>query len=306
MSLRAWRPALRSARDPSAEPLVDVKTISSRKNPIVQAFRALAGGQPTGKQRVLLEGAHLLHEARAMGLEIELVAIAERPDEGKHARLADELADVRTRVVRVSKSVMTALSPARVSTGPVAIARFEPPSLTRALDSPPQLVVVGADVQDPGNVGALVRAANAGGATGVVIAGTSADPFGWKALRGAMGSTFRIPVAVHRDLAAVVRTARSKGLEILAAVPRTGRPLYSVDLTTPTAVLFGNEGAGLPRDITRLSDGVISIPMRSGVESLNIAVAAAVVTYEGHRQRDQTRGAGLEMRKRHATGRTVS
>ena len=147
------------------------------------------------------------------------------------------------------------------------------------------MVVVAVDVQDPGNVGALVRSAEAGGATGVVATSGSADPFGWKALRGAMGSAFRLPVASRQALPGAIERARQLGLQLLAAVPRDGTSLPSCDLGGPVAIVLGGEGAGVSTDLLELMDGRLTIPMRPTVDSLNVATAAALIAYEGSRQR---------------------
>jgi TrmH family RNA methyltransferase len=112
-----------------------------------------------------------------------------------------------------------------------------------------------------------------------------ADPYGWKALRGSMGSTLRVPVAARvplRDAAAAVRGRR---VQLLAAVPRGGRPLPAVDLRRPSAILLGSEGQGIPVELLDLADERLSIPMRDPVDSLNVGVAAALIAYEASRQR---------------------
>ena len=125
----------------------------------------------------------------------------------------------------------------------------------------------------------------AAGAGGVVTAGATADPFGWKALRGAMGSTFRIPVTdlgEHHDL---LQRARRAGCAVIATAPRGGRSMYDLDLTRPLLIVIGGEGAGIESPVRDSADAVASIPMAGGVESLNAAVAAALITYEARRQR---------------------
>ena len=188
------------------------------------------------------------------------------------------------------------MSPVRSPSGVVALARRPAWSLTHVfaarIDSDPslgprpvpQLVLAATDVQDPGNIGAMVRAAEAGGASGAVFTGAAADPFGWKALRGSMGSALRLPVttaAAHEVIAA----ARAAGVRLVATVPRSGQSMFEADLRGPVAFLLGGEGAGLPPDLIEAADGRVSIPMREPVESLNVAVAAALLVYEAVRQR---------------------
>src|SRR5262249_36962638 len=149
---------------------------------------------------------------------------------------------------------------------------------------PAPLVVIAVDVQDPGNVGAMARVAEAGGATGMIVAGATADPFGWKALRGSMGSSLRLPLAIA-DADAALGDARGRGCRILATVPRHGRAIHEVDLRGPIAVVVGGEARGLSPAIVDAADDRVSIPMDEPVESLNVAVAAALIVYEARRQR---------------------
>jgi TrmH family RNA methyltransferase len=184
---------------------------------------------------------------------------------------------------------MHALSPVQSASPVVAIAE-------RPIASPAQLytgspvVVIALNVQDPGNVGAIVRVAEAGGAGGVVCAGACADPFGWKALRGSMGSALRLPILMDRDSRDAIDQARGSGCRVVAMVPRGGRPLFDADLRGAIAVLIGGEGSGLPATHVEEADERITIPMESPVESLNTAVTAAVILYEAYRQRKLDHG----------------
>jgi len=152
----------------------------------------------------------------------------------------------------------------------------------------PVLVLV--DVGDPGNAGTLVRTAEAAGAAGVVFAGSSTDPFGPKAVRAAAGSLLRLPVAEAPDVRAALVALRDGGLRLVATVATAGRPPEAVALTGPVAVLVGSEAHGLPDEVVELADDRLTIPLDPGVESLNAAVAGAVVLFEAARQR---RGADL-------------
>jgi RNA methyltransferase, TrmH family len=246
----------------------------------------------------LLEGPHLIEEALAAGVTIEVAAVApqlvdEQREGGRGAvirRLADRLARGGTRVVSAGTSVMAAISPADTPSGLVAIARYEPAMLDAALGrggGADPLMLIAESVQDPGNLGAMIRTAEAAGATGVVAAGTSADPFGWKALRGAMGSTFRLPVVRVASAREAIEGARRSGLRVVASSARADAPLFGADLRAPTAILMGGEGAGLPSDVLELADQVVAIPMQAPVESLNVAVAAGLLLYEAVRQRSK-------------------
>jgi len=262
-----------------------MESISSRHNPVVLAFRALAHGR--ADDGLLLEGTRLVEDALASGARVRTAAVslALLSRTGGADRLVGALEASGARVVAVPPTVMAAMSPAHTPSGLVAIAEAAPVPIDAALAGSPPLALILDSLQDPGNVGAVIRAADAAGATGVVACGATADPFGWKALRGAMGSTFRLPVATGADTASVVATARTHGLRVVAATPRGGTPLYDADLTSPVAILMGGEGAGLAAGTAGLADEHVTIPMRPPVESLNVAVSAALILYEARRQR---------------------
>ncbi len=235
---------------------------------------------------MLLDGVHLVSEALALGIPLRHVAFTARAresDEG--ARLAAALAGHGSSILDVTDSVMEAMSPVASPAGVIAIADRPASSLESALEHPPQLVVAVVDVQEPGNVGAVVRAAEACWATGVVCCGTSADPFGPKALRGSMGSALRLPVASGVPAVDAFAAMRAQGLRLVATVPSGGARPDTLDLRQPTVLLFGAEGPGLTGDALDAADAVVSIPMRAPVESLNVAVAVALLTCEAARQR---------------------
>jgi RNA methyltransferase, TrmH family len=262
-----------------------VHTITSRQNPLVTLCRAIARGRDA-EGRILLDGPHLVEEALAAGLSILDATFTAAALEAPEAfLLAERLAGSGTAVHAVSEQVMHALSPVASPAGVVAVAARPATSLAAALEPAPQLVLIGAGIQEPGNVGAIIRSAEAGGATGVVFTAGSADPFGWKALRGSMGSAFRVPIATEPNVAAVLTEARAAGLRIIATVPRGARTMYEADLRGPLALLVGAEGAGLPPGLIQTASETVTIPMRAPVESLNAAVATALLIYEIQRQR---------------------
>ena len=257
-----------------------VPAITSRQNPIVARFRAAARGESA--DLLLLDGAHLV--AEALGAGIRLREAATTNGRAEVAELADRLRQRNVPVATVSAAVMQAISPVRSASPVVALADRPLPAGPRVYRDTP-LAIIAIDVQDPGNVGAIVRVAEAGGATGVVCAGACADPFGWKALRGSMGSALRVPILVHRDIREATDEARRHGCRIVATSPRGGRPLFASDLRGAIAVLVGGEGPGLSPSLLEAADERVMIPMQPPVESLNTAVSAALIVYEAHRQR---------------------
>jgi TrmH family RNA methyltransferase len=264
-----------------------VKTISSRHNPVVRAFRELADApDPTGR-RLLLDGVHLVHDAHAAGTAFELVAVdaARLEAPSAEAHLARTLERDGIELVAVSSSVFTALSPVKSPSGIAAIATRPPASAAGICSAREAFVLVVIDVQDPGNVGSVLRAAEAAGVSGVLVCGTSANPFSWKSLRGSMGSALRLPAVAGLSASEAVTCLKAAGIRLVASVARGGDDPDTVDWRGRVALLLGGEGAGLSDEVLAHADSRVTIPMAPGVESLNIAVAAGVLVYAARRQR---------------------
>jgi len=256
-----------------------VQRLTSRQHPIVKRFRRVAARKP-GDTAVLLDGEHVIADALDAGVPLEAILTDGRPSAvARRARASG------VNIVHGSAAVLDAASPVRTSSGIVAIAEWSPVPADAALAGTPAFAIGLVDVQDPGNVGSVIRAADALGATGVIALEQSADPGGWKALRGAMGSTFHLPVARGR-LRETVAEARRRGLRVTATVASGGDAPGGLDLTQPRLVLLGSEGAGLSGAAIQDADDRITIPMRSGVNSLNVAVTAALILFEARRQRE--------------------
>jgi len=281
-----------------------VRAITSRHHRVVAEYRAAARGESADV--LLLDGPHLVGEAIAAGVAIRHAAVrADAAADGEVAAILDRLARAHVDVASVSASVMAALSPVKSSSTIVAIADRPRPTPDQLYSGGARagreagghaIVLIAVDVQDPGNVGAIVRVAEAAGATGVVAAGACANPFGWKALRGSMGSALRVPIATA-DAAAAIADARAHGCRVVAAVPRGGKSVFDVDYAGAVAVLIGGEGPGLPPTLVAAAEERVTIPMQAPVESLNTAVAAALILYEAFRQRQLRRDAyGIAVR----------
>ena len=262
--------------------------ITSRQNPLVARFRTAARGDVGGV--MLLDGAHLVGDAIAARIAFQLAAVTTAASDDPEIRaLVASLQGDGVEVITVSASVMDAVSPVKTPSGIVALAERPAADADALYGGPAALVVSAVDVQDPGNLGAIVRVAEAAGATGLVAADGSANPFGWKALRGSMGSALRLPIVSEVAADDAVADARRHGCRIIATVARDGRPLFDLDLAGPLHVLIGGEGRGLPPALAAAADERVTIPMQAPVESLNAAVTAALIVYEARRQRAEVR-----------------
>lgn len=222
-------------------------------------------------------------EALAAGVPIEIVLT-----DGRMRAVAGRARAAGASVYEGTQNVLEAASPVRTPSGIVALARWTTAALADVLGTPKACCLGLAGVQDPGNAGSAIRAADALGATGVIALEGTADPGGWKTLRGAMGSSFRLPVA-RATAADAIAEARRLGLAIVATIAAGGTPVEHADLHSPALLLVGSEGAGLADEIVEGADRRVSIPMRAGVDSLNVAVSAAILLFEARRQRAQAR-----------------
>lgn len=240
---------------------------------------------PAGR-RLLLDGVHLIRDAHDAGLDFEILVVSTGLGaETEEAQLAASLRRAGVEVRSASATALDAMSPVRTPSGIVAIARRHEVTLQDLVAPDEPMLLVASDVQDPGNVGALVRAAEAAGATGMLVCGSSANPFGWKALRGGMASTLRLPVAFGFTLHEALAALRDANVRIVAAVPREGRDPDEVNWRGRVAALIGGEGSGLDLQAIATSDEKTTIPMAARVESLNVAVAGALLMYAARRQR---------------------
>jgi TrmH family RNA methyltransferase len=285
-------------------------TLTSRENRWLKDFRmALRGGLPTESGCVGVEGVRLVEEALRSGCRIEAVLFSES-GERHHERLAPliDRPEMAFPVHRTTDRLFEGLADTEHPQGVAALVQPRVSSFDDLLRVPGEacsaLLVILAGVQDPGNVGTILRTASAFGATGAVTAASgqsgTASPFSPKALRASAGAALHLPILVGMSLPILLTQLRVAGVRTLAAVvgarfsasqsaaADNATPLlapWEVDWCEPSALLVGNEGAGLPEEVERSADARIRIPMASGIESLNAAAAAAVLFYEAARQR---------------------
>jgi RNA methyltransferase, TrmH family len=253
------------------------RRIESRQNARIKELRAgLTQGAPTAAGHIAVEGLHLVQEAVKSGLKLHTVFVRSG-SEG----LLEHLALNGTEVLIVADEVFAG---AVVTEHPQGIAALvdAPEFAVQAILRGTPLVVVVAGLQDPGNLGTLVRSAEAFGATGMILLPGTVSLWNAKALRASSGSAFRLPaLAMSADDAFAV--LRAHGVQVFATVARDGAG--EADLRGPSALLVGNEGAGLPDAWIARADARVTIPYPGAVESLNVAIAGSVLLYDAARQR---------------------
>jgi RNA methyltransferase, TrmH family len=185
----------------------------------------------------------------------------------------------------VDEPALASLSDSVTPAGLVAVCNVLDVPLDSVLGASPRLVVICADVRDPGNAGTVIRTADAAGAEAVVLAGSSVDAYHPRTVRASVGSLFHLPLVIERDPLAAVRAAKEAGLVVLAADGAGELDLYDADeqLARPTAWLLGNEAWGLPAELAAAADHRVRIPIHGRAESLNLATAAALCLYASAR-----------------------
>lgn len=286
------RPQPRRFAPPSVSPAPPA-AITSKENRWLKRFRAALADEADEPGVVGVEGPHLVEEALRSGIEI--LAVLASPAGEKHVEalgLAAALAapGAGPPLLRTTDRLFASLAGTETPQGIAALVRLPEYGFEDLLRGVP-LVVVLAGVQDPGNVGSIVRSAEAFGATGLAAAAGSASPLGPKAMRASAGSIFRLPVIVRAQPSVLLAQLKVAGVKLVATVAQAGlgqaaaKAPCSLDLRGAVALLVGSEPHGLPEPLLRSADAAVSIPLAAPVDSLNAAVAASVVLYEAARQR---------------------
>ena len=233
---------------------------------------------------VVVEGAELLSVALAAGASIEAVYVApEGADAPAVTDVTQRILNQGGRVFDLAPGVMERVA-STVTPQPVLAVISYAPTPWDALDDA-TMVVVCVDVRDPGNLGTVIRTADAAGVDAVVYCDGTVDPTNPKCVRASAGSLFNLPVVEGGNSAAAVADLAARGFMTVATVVRGGTDYTTVDWTGPVALVLGNEAGGLPGELVAALDTGVSIPMAGRAESLNVSVSAAVLCFEALRQR---------------------
>lgn len=261
-----------------------LRSIEGRHNALVKELRkAFASGELTSDGCCAIEGLRVVEETIRSGLKFRAVFFSTSA-KNKAKRLLPQLGAHVETVILPDKLFATAV-PSEAPQGVAALVRCRSFILDDVLaktQAGPAVAIV--ELQDPGNLGTIVRSADAFGAAGVLLGGGTVSPFNSKVVRASAGSLFRLPI-VRVKVPQVLSQLRDRGLRLVATSPHKGVPLPEAALTSPLVIFIGGEGAGLERDLIAEMDEVIMIPHSPKVESLNAGVAASLVLYEVVRQK---------------------
>ena len=262
--------------------------LTSTKNPLVKQLRSLGESAKDRKEQglFLVEGTHALTEAIATAYPLSIVCctekwIAANPD------LYDQIEtsiDEIERLEIVSEEVLQAIATTKNPDGAIAAALLP----SREVAQIKSLGLVLETIQDPGNIGAIVRSAVAVGVDGILVSSDSVDLTNPKIIRATAGQWFRCAMQTSTHLADDIRKLQSQGVKVIATLANASKTYWDYDFRQPTLILLGNEGNGLSQELIDLADEAVSIPQSDRVESLNVAICAALLLYEAKRQRSKS------------------
>jgi TrmH family RNA methyltransferase len=270
-----------------------LRRIEGRHNPLAKELRqAFAKAEHTKEGDCAIEGLRIVEEAIRSGLKFRAVFFRETAQNLAERLLPQIGSHVET--LLLPDQLFDASVPSETPQGVAALVRIKEFSVEDLMDrlqvGP---IVVLAGVQDPGNVGTILRSAEAFDSAGVVIGEGTVSPFNSKVIRASAGSIFRLPMVVakaHGEMEKLVARMRGVNVRLIASSSHKGTALDAAGLMGPCAVFIGSEGSGLPRNLMAQVDELVAIPHATQVESLNAGVAGSILLYEAARQRRESKG----------------
>ena len=256
--------------------------LTSIQNPLVKQARKLHRAKERQKQNLLLlEGTNLIKAACQVDYRLDIIFHTDRWSTN-HQRLCSELAQKGFRLQPVSPEVLNAIATTVNPDGVVAIAPRRPQQEPQA--SQTQLGIALERLQDPGNLGTIIRSAVATQVDSLWLSNDSVDIHNPKVLRASVGEWFGLSIATNQNLVEVVKQHQQHGVRVIATTSNASKDYWDVDFSHPSLILLGNEGAGLSEELISLADERVKIPLANNVESLNVAIATALLLYEVQRQ----------------------
>lgn len=261
--------------------------LTSTKNPLVKQIRSLGESAKDRKEQglFLVEGTHALTEAVATAYPLSIVCCTEKwiaANLDLYDRMVASVTEIE-RLEIVSEEVLQAIASTKNPDGAIAAALLP----SREVANIHTLGLALETIQDPGNIGAIVRSAVAVEIDGMLVSSDSVDLTNPKIIRATAGQWFRCAMQTSSNLADDVRKLQSQGVKAIATVANAKKTYWDYDFRQPTLILLGNEGNGLSKELIELADEVVSIPQSDRVESLNVSICAALLLYEAKRQRSK-------------------
>ncbi len=258
--------------------------ITSASNPIIKELRSLADKKGRLQEKaLLLEGLRLVEDAADFGADIRYFVVSDNYL-GRNESLLSRFP--HHRVILLPDDLFRRVGGTENPQGIIAVVELPTHDQAGILSQVNRIIVL-EGLQDPGNVGTIIRTADACGFDAILLSKDCVDPYNPKVIRSTMGSLFHLPVLICEDIYQTLEALKKRSIQIIAAHPREAMPCWEADLSKDIALVIGNEGNGLTECMLNLSDKKVMIPMCGRTESLNASTAAAMLLYEGMRQRHQ-------------------
>ena len=255
--------------------------LTSIQNPLVKQVRKLHRAKERQKQNLLLlEGTNLIEAAFQVDYKLDIVFYTDRW-QANNQLLCRKIANKGIKLQPVSSEVLKAIA---TTVNPDGVVATAPRNLSKPVIAQTILGIAIERLQDPGNLGTIIRSAVATGVDGLWLSSNSVDVYSPKVLRASVGEWFRIPMRINTDLLELISQHQQQGIQVIATASKAQKSYWEVDFTQPSLIVLGNEGAGLSEELIAKADEQVTIPLANGVESLNVAVATALLVYEAKRQ----------------------
>lgn len=262
-----------------------LRLVTSRQNALVKDLRrAFTHGEPTAEGAMAIEGLRIIEEAIRSGLRFEAVFFSES-GRGHALRLLPQISS-HVESLLLPDDVFSSAVSTETPQGVAALVRLKPARFEDVLEqiaTDPLLLGI-AGIQDPGNLGTIIRSAEAFSVRTLLLGEKTVSHFNPKVVRASAGSLFREPLVSVKLLESTL-LLKKRGVRVLASSSHKGRPLNEANFTGPCMVVIGNEGAGVPPEILAQADELVTIPHSPRVESLNAGIAASIILYEAARQK---------------------
>jgi TrmH family RNA methyltransferase len=261
------------------------RQISSASNSLLKVFRRALAEGTTRQGWLAVEGPFLVEEALGASPAVRILSMLVSKSRAEKFSKLLEGAPAEAETAQVPDRLFAQITQTETPQGIAALVELPPPDLHQTLARRDVLLLVACGIQDPGNLGTMLRSAQAFGATALLTLKDTVSPFNPKAVRSSAGTIFRLPVVPNLEVGALFELLRRRGIRLLAADRRSPSSLAEADLRAPLAILVGREAAGLPPEISREAQQLLSIPICPGMDSVNAATAASIFLYEAARQR---------------------
>lgn len=264
----------------------DCSTITSSSNKLIKNIKLLHNKKGRWSERCFfIEGARSVEQCIKSDGKIKYIVYSPELLNEDSKRILNEIESRNYELHLITKELFKSISDTDSPQGILAVVEFEEYSLKDTLKENNFFVILDR-VQDPGNMGTIIRTADAFGANAVIVTGGCVDVYNPKTVRSTMGSIFQIPIVHISDIEEAVEQLKDKNVNIVATSLDTDRYSYDVDFKNDCAIIIGNEANGISDEVLEMSNQIVKIPMRGKAESLNAGVASAVLMYEVLRQRN--------------------